>query len=710
MKYIIVESKEVGNIGTIKAYLKENKTFPKNFTLEFFLNIKFEQKSTTDIPIFEYELLNDSQEVVPVKIYLERNSSNFVFVIDDKSTKIFYSIFNKLWNHIAMTYSRPNSIIFYLNGELLIGKNTDKMNFIDYTFKDFLFHVYSASNKFNITGIKIYDHIRYGGKFIPIYPDTTPSVIEVLEDTGKFVVEINNSGIDSIKDTLTDFNSTSDRNLMYLPMKESVIKDTGILGVTWNGYSATYNSGGVLLHQHSGDESGFVSNYTSISNYEKSINIYDKTYMINTMCRRIEPGGLNGFEGGASRLIALKSNETIQLKEYSKFTIDFFFEYKKGSVDIYPINYTDNTNNHALNIKLANDTSGHYAITYNSENDDTISYYLNGKLISTSKLKIYNTLEDKRLNLLFSKYLSSISASQLYISDIRIIDKLLYTQDFDVSQELFESQTIDLESPSTTLKNKNILLLYPMQTPTNNHIYSRGYSSNVSAKFNPEIDSTKYIKYYEYGNFIGEEQIPTIIENKQLSDSIWSSYPIIGSNLSTEQETSLSENHRDNKIIMLRLGKTLLNLSEYCVEFWVYTHLNQSSENSNYKDIAYISTTTKSIGIKINSAGLLKVVTSLTSPNLTDILASTSGKIYSSVELINKWNHISFVHSGNSLLLYINGELIHTESKWDNYLHRIFLMTKNTDDFILPLFTGLKVVKTKRHYAEFNTPSELALV
>lgn len=673
-----------------------------DWTLEFWVKCKFAPNTSIEKPIFDYlvfathyedtTLVTDTTLTSIIRLYFSpEDGHNYVLDVHGQKKIIYRSVLDNRWNHIAIVQAGATSVIAYVNGNPLVGKNTDQIN-LTYKFDRIKFNVYEDDSITYIANINVSDAPRYNKYFNPF--TSLPS--------STYGLGITEEGITTLRDLDTNHSDTAETNQIYFPFQTFDLEDKGKMQFTWT--PNLYISGSLAANEDALNQLVDASelSYFNINDVDYNLR-YGRKFTITTKN--------NG-------LYCLKSVQDIELNNaFEEFTIDCFFKisYSQGSIidEISIIREqitTTNSGIHTTNslyaagqtfvgaslyalkaisaTKFSYNKIYHYALVYKNY---IMRHYINGKLFFIENSK---SLSASKVNLMLGTvgvyYTSNnqIHTSNMYLSHFRLNSTALWQTDFDPAQELFIENGVDIpEKISTnnkTAPEENTALLYPAVNP--NSLYDRVYNDE-NYTFKPEFDSTLAIK---------QDTAKLLLDT---APSKWASYVAITSN-------TYSDRYNYIKFIA---NKPILE--NYTVEFWVYVEMKET--DSSYRNLAYFSGRESFFGVQINGYGLLNLIYSKInrySTNYEIRRNSDSHEQLFTTSYIDQWIHIAFTHSQitsngvtgtYALNFYANGRLLETFTDWsDNSLLRLFLTTGDMDANIVPYYTGLKVSSTVKYTGE----------
>lgn len=716
-----------------------------NWTLEFWIKCKFDPAETNEKTIFEYTVFQPvatstdtstetsettvenpsntdiglSETITPImKIYFSpTDNHSYVFEINGVKKIIDISYMDNKWNHVALVQAGDTSVIFYLNGNPIVGKNLKPDKDLTYMFNSMIFHVYSNKNTVYIANINVSDAPRYNKYFNPLKLSPNSYGLGIVEES-----------IDPIRTLKTTHKSTKEDNMIYFPFQESLSleedKEVILKDMSWT--PTSFSSSGIDLddsvidYQVNSSELG----YYNLNDIDYNL-IYGRKFSITT-----NRTGFYCLKSTTKTINLLREFDNKDGDPNPGFTMDCFFKmiYNQdpnsseshfyglfGLLNIAdtstPISWTqfisrDEAYEPSLAKLIATKNISkfeynkvyHYAMTYT---DGVWKHYLNGKLILVES----KVLIDTDLSLMiapigvYETAYSPIHTMELYLSHFRFTSKVLWESDFEPAQELFEYSSEEENSTLPTMftdttnntedssLNNNIALLYPiLSTAGDDKLYNRSYNNSAGYTFRPEYDSTTKIK----------------IDNKFMANtynppSQWSTYPAI----TTDTYNSLYN------YIKFIANKPILG--KFTVEFWVYIDIKDN--NATYRDLAYFSGRDSFFGIQVNGHGLFTVVYSKKnrySVNFNTMINSDKHEQVFTKACPNQWVHIAFVHNNDDiadgllefhpLSVYVDGDLLITYADWvDNSLLRLFLTTGDSDSTIIPYYTGLMVTTDAKY-------------
>lgn len=279
MKYLRTKIDQTDtNTSTCSVFIKDevqNQKLPDNWTLEFFINSSILQKSSVNIPLFDMKVFNtnsDNESLSVIKLYIESTEvsgkyiNKYSFQLDEKT----YSMQDlpKAWDHIAIVYAKNCSVILYLNGNAILGKNEDELTFKDYSkFDKFLFTMYKGDIISYFTGIKVYSSIKYNKSgFTVTYPSSNS-----YNSGGS---NGNNSIIDSNDDNII----ITDPEIITYYSEDSQALD--IVNLDFENEENFFNDK-ILFYQETGKSSGF-----SINEYLEKVELdYNDDFGVKMSCK-----------------------------------------------------------------------------------------------------------------------------------------------------------------------------------------------------------------------------------------------------------------------------------------------------------------------------------------------------------------------------------------------------------------------------------------
>lgn len=683
MGYLTINPDSTENKGTFKIKTDQN---IYNFTLEFWIKCKFDD-STEIRNIFEMILLNtdNNEETVLFKIYNSikdnRDSINdkyYTFELDEDTIEDVpvYKMNNK-WSHIAIVFDQSTSFAVYLDGALVLAKNSiDITGILEFPFSEFKFHSYNKNIGYvYFYNINITKAIRYS------------QLISDMDDIMKSSTYGLKSGLSEETSTNVfklDVNIDKDDEdmVLYLPFQE----DLGVNKVTEEIVPMSSNTSVVALQA-----------LTSDDYYEMYDNNYD-----------LQIAGVNNSSSAA----AIFGYSLDGLADEEEWTLDLFYKNTNSNTnDFAKISDGANTSSTGYTWRIDNDqylyinatnslVSGsgsagsktsanfiHHSLCFNQKDGEKrYAYHRNGIFVTGKNNYTENTKPEIRSSSTFSSNIVTnlfiyFSGLNNKVCHVRFCKKCLYPyHNFDPTITMFK-YPLDERRNGNNLKKvlsteDNVALLYPISTNSPGEIYERGYSQIIAASlkssnFQVEHDSTLDINWIKNDNYkINDISVPVI------------------------QSTS---KHDSRNIIKFRNHFT--ENKSWTLEFDMWLEQNGNTTLKTLTELFIVSGFEEHLIVKVNGTGILATQKSTTYPYTTNIL-----KLQTSAEQaitkrmsINRHNHFKLVSDidNKTLTLFINDNQYYQEAnRTFRYLHRLFFFTHDIDYPLKFSFTNIKVTMT----------------
>lgn len=259
MKFTRVTMSSDISYGTLDVHSKGDivESIPKQFTLEFWMKSKFHPDSTDEKEIFglyvyedenvstsfgkyknatnidgsEQELIDTAGISSVIRIYVDADTHNYVFLINNRKVFVLKHKMDNKWNHIALVYDDLNetSCVWYLNGRPILGANMSSNTmkaFKDKKFCRFLWTCYKDDDYVYLYNVNITQNtnnsgnygIRYNNSFNPLSLSSDYYGLgDVEEDTDPIIIP-------KMSHATCSF---ANKYLMYLPCQNYKDEDLG---------------------------------------------------------------------------------------------------------------------------------------------------------------------------------------------------------------------------------------------------------------------------------------------------------------------------------------------------------------------------------------------------------------------------------------------------------------------------------------------------